>query len=63
VNGETQVVLCDTAVLSLGMRKNASTVEELKDLIPETYIIGDCSGVGGVLWKATRSGFDMAMEL
>lgn len=61
--GEQQVIPCDTAVLSLGMRKNLSTVEEFKNLVPETYIIGDCSNVGGVLWKATRSGFDMAMEL
>lgn len=61
--GEHVKIACDHAVLSLGMRKNLESVEEFKNLVPETYVIGDCSNVGGVLWKATRSGFDMAMEL
>jgi 2,4-dienoyl-CoA reductase-like NADH-dependent reductase (Old Yellow Enzyme family)/thioredoxin reductase len=61
--GEKTELPCDHAVLSLGMRKNLAAVEAFRGLVPETYVIGDCSNVAGVLWKATRSGFDMAMEI
>ncbi len=61
--GAERRLAADTVVLSLGMRKNASAVEEFAGIAPETYVIGDCSNVGGNLWKAVRSGFDMAMEL
>ncbi|WP_175560185.1 hypothetical protein [Butyrivibrio sp. YAB3001] len=35
-------------------------VDGLKDIIPKTYVIGDCSNVGGTLWQSVRSGFEMA---
>ena len=54
---------CDTVVVSFGIRKDPAAVAELAAVIPETYVIGDCSPVGGTVWPAVRSGFDMAMEL
>ncbi len=40
-----------------------AVVDELKDIIPDTRIIGDCSNVGGTLWQSVRSGFEMAFEI
>ena len=54
---------CDNVVLSFGQRKNSIEVDKFKDIVPETYVIGDCSSVGGTLWQAVRSGFEMAFEL
>ncbi|MBO4318351.1 MAG: FAD-dependent oxidoreductase [Mailhella sp.] len=62
-SGSVRQLAADTVVLSLGMRRNAAAAEEFLDIAPETYVIGDCSNMGGNLWKAVHSGFDMAMEL
>ena len=62
-DGSEQLLECDTVVLSFGIRKDAEKVAALAAAVPETYIIGDCSPVGGTIWPAVRSGFDMAMEL
>ncbi|MCR4782767.1 MAG: FAD-dependent oxidoreductase [Lachnospiraceae bacterium] len=56
-------ILCDNVVLSFGQRKNTEVVDKLKDIVPKTYVIGDCSNVGGTLWQAVRSGFEMAFEI
>lgn len=34
-----------------------------KDIVDDTYVVGDCGVKGGTLWNATRTGFDAAMEL
>ena len=62
-DGNERTMECDTVVVSFGIRKDPSAVAELANVIPETYVIGDCSPVGGTVWPAVRSGFDMAMEL
>ncbi len=59
----TELIPCDNVVLSFGQRKNTAVVDELKDIIPDTRIIGDCSNVGGTLWQSIRSGFEMAFEI
>ncbi|WP_294216367.1 oxidoreductase [Pseudobutyrivibrio sp.] len=61
-DGET-VIPCDNVVLSFGQRRNTAVVDELKNIVPNTYVIGDCSNVGGTLWQAVRSGFEMAFEI
>ena len=61
--GNERTLECDTVVVSFGIRKDPAAVAELASVIPETYVIGDCSPVGGTVWPAVRSGFDMAMEL
>ena len=60
---EVTTIQCDTVALSPGMRKNTVFVYSFKGINPETYVIGDCSPVGGILWKTVRSGFDMGREL
>ena len=57
------LIPCDNVVLSFGQRKNTAVVDELKDIIAKTYVIGDCSNVGGTLWQSVRSGFEMAFEI
>ncbi len=59
----TELIPCDNVVLSFGQRKKTAVVDELKDIIPDTRIIGDCSNVGGTLWQSVRSGFEMAFEI
>lgn len=62
-DGSAVTIGCDTVVLALGVRPDTAQVAELADIVEQTYVIGDCSSVGGTLWRAVRSGFDMAMEL
>jgi len=62
-DGSTETLDCATVVLALGVRPDTKQVAEFDGIVDETYIIGDCSNVGGTLWRAVRSGFDMAMEL
>lgn len=62
-DGIEKVLVCDTAVLSFGFKKNDELVQKLFCLVPESYVIGDCSTNGGTVWAAVRSGFDMAMNL
>ncbi len=61
-NGK-QTIACENVVLSFGQKKNTAVVDALKDIIPDTRIIGDCSNVGGTLWQSVRSGFEMAFEI
>ena len=58
-----ELLECDTVVVSFGIRKDPQAVEAFKGIVPETYVIGDCSPVGGTVWQAVRSGFDIGMEL
>lgn len=62
-NGVERVLPCDTAILSFGFKTDKAKIEALSRLVPETYVIGDCSYDGGTVWAAVRSGFDMAMNL
>ncbi|ORY36419.1 NADH oxidase [Neocallimastix californiae] len=61
-DGET-VIPCDNVVLALGQRKNTAVVDNLRDIVEKTYVIGDCSNVGGTLLNAVRSGFEIAFDI
>lgn len=62
-DGTQKMLVCDNAILSFGIRKDPEAVESFRGIAKETYVIGDCSNVGGTVWQATRSGFDIGMEL
>ena len=62
-DGSSEILSCDTVVISFGTKKDPEKVAALCDIVPETYVIGDCSHIGGTVWPAVRSGFDMAMDL
>jgi len=61
-DGET-VIPCDNVVLALGQRKNTAVVDKLKNIVEKTYVVGDCSNVGGTLLNAVRSGFEIAFDI
>ncbi|SFB33957.1 2,4-dienoyl-CoA reductase [Acetitomaculum ruminis DSM 5522] len=58
---ETKTIKCDNVVLSLGVVSDTKTVEEFKNLIPYTYVMGDCQGEAKTLYNAVRTAHDMAM--
>ena len=41
-NGSEEFIPADDIVFAMGMRPNVNTVNELKDVIPDTICIGDC---------------------
>lgn len=60
-NWNRTVLPADSVVSAFGMKSNSAIVEELGGLIAETYIIGDCDGVGGI-HEANTSAFNYAVE-
>ncbi|MBR6654917.1 MAG: FAD-dependent oxidoreductase, partial [Oscillospiraceae bacterium] len=54
---------CDTVVLSLGVRPRYELIEQLRDICPETYIVGDCNNRAGNITSAVREGFYAAMNI
>lgn len=53
---------CDTVVLSIGMRSRTAVVDEFKNLVKETYVIGDCNRIGNIT-SAVREAFYAAMNI
>ena len=49
-------------VLCAGLRAKTELADQLRRLIPETYVIGDCAGARNVV-AATREGYDAAISL
>ena len=47
-NWHHRVLKADTVVAAFGARRNAETVAELAELIPETYVVGDCDVVKNI---------------
>ncbi|MNN91834.1 hypothetical protein D3C81_2100050 [compost metagenome] len=50
-------------ILSLGVRADKAQVDMFKDALYEVYPIGDCATKGGTLWNATKTAFNVAMEI
>ena len=61
-NWKRDVLLADSVVTAFGMKSNSSVVEELGDIIAETYIIGDCDSVKDIN-HANTAAFDYAVEV
>lgn len=62
-DGNKKVIKCDTVILSLGVRADKDQVDMFKDALDEVYAIGDCATKGGTLWNATKTAFNVAMEI
>ncbi len=45
-DGSTEKLACDTAVTAFGVTPDASLVDALSEIVPETYVIGDADKVG-----------------
>lgn len=61
-DGTTETLLCDTVVLSLGVKPNCQDVEELTGLVADTTIVGDCTKPGNIT-SAVREAFYAALNI
>lgn len=61
-NGKREFIEADTVVIALGLRPNEKFIASIKDIVPETYIIGDAHKVG-VIGDATNEAWRVAMEI
>jgi NADPH-dependent 2,4-dienoyl-CoA reductase/sulfur reductase-like enzyme len=61
-NWKKSTVKADTVVVALGMKSTVETVNELNSIIPETYVVGDCSTVKDI-HNAIHSAFNVAVEI
>lgn len=55
----------DTVILASGMKAGANfeSIKNLRALVPESYVAGDCNDNQYTIWNATTSAFDAAMAI
>ena len=58
----TVTLKADTVVMAIGERPDASLYNELKDILPEVYNIGDSNG-GGILPNAVYEGYTAGCKI
>ncbi len=63
MDGSTEEIACDSVLLSLGVRPRYELIEQLRDICPETYIVGDCNNRAGNITSAVREGFYAAQNI
>lgn len=56
-----RVLPADSIVTAFGMKKNDCLVSELRKLLPEVYVVGDCNVVKNIM-NANHAAFNMALE-
>ena len=61
-NGREEWLEADTVVAAFGIRADKAELETLRDLVPETYIIGDAHKVG-VIGDATNDAWRVCMQI
>ncbi len=61
-DGTVEELPADTVVVAFGLQPDRSAVEPLLDVVPESYLVGDCHKVGTV-FKANHDAFNIAVEL
>jgi NADPH-dependent 2,4-dienoyl-CoA reductase/sulfur reductase-like enzyme len=61
-NWRHSLLAADSIVTAFGMKPNNRNIDDLKYLVPETYMIGDCAGVADI-GNAIHSAFDRAVEI
>jgi 2,4-dienoyl-CoA reductase-like NADH-dependent reductase (Old Yellow Enzyme family)/thioredoxin reductase len=60
--GNSHTFEADTILLAVGYRSRTETVEELRGISPELYVIGDARGPRSIL-RAVREGYDAAVDM
>jgi 2,4-dienoyl-CoA reductase-like NADH-dependent reductase (Old Yellow Enzyme family)/thioredoxin reductase len=55
----------DTVILALGYKQNGNyeIIKGLKEIVAESYVVGDSNGSDGALWNAITSAYDAAMAI
>ena len=59
---EEELLECDTAVTAFGIKPNQKMIDELFELVPEAYVVGDANHIG-VIGDATNAAYWLAREL
>ncbi|MDR0851264.1 MAG: NAD(P)/FAD-dependent oxidoreductase, partial [Clostridiales Family XIII bacterium] len=57
-----ETIEADTVITAFGMKPRTANLTELKHIVPETYVIGDCGGVADI-GNAVHSAFNRAVEI
>lgn len=60
--GQTEIIPCDTAIVSIGMKPRRDLANQLFGLVEDTNVIGDSDRVGTVA-EATHAGYYAAASL
>jgi NADPH-dependent 2,4-dienoyl-CoA reductase/sulfur reductase-like enzyme len=60
--GAAGELAADTVVLALDLRPRFEVIDQLKDLAPEVYVVGDCKAPRA-LFAAVHEGFEAALEI
>jgi NADPH-dependent 2,4-dienoyl-CoA reductase/sulfur reductase-like enzyme len=61
-NWNKKLIPADTVILSLGFRPRAALVGQFIDLVPDTFVAGDCRKAQTIK-EAIHDGFNSAVEL
>ena len=61
-NGDIGEIAADSVVLALDLRPRSEVIDQLKDLAPEVFVVGDCKAPR-TLFAAVHEGFEAALEL
>ena len=61
-DGATMELPADSVVIAFGLRPEPAVVEPLLDVVPESYLVGDCRKVGKI-FTANHDGFNVAVEI
>ncbi|UWG95870.1 FAD-dependent oxidoreductase [Dehalobacter sp. DCM] len=61
-DGSSRELACDTVILSVGLQPDEKWLAMISDLIPETYLIGDCRQVRNIL-AANADGLLTVVEI
>ncbi len=61
-NGRKRTLKCDTVITAFGLRADRKLIEELKDIVPETYVVGDADK-SGLIGDATNSAYFACLEI
>jgi 2,4-dienoyl-CoA reductase-like NADH-dependent reductase (Old Yellow Enzyme family)/thioredoxin reductase len=61
-DGNERRVPADTVVIAFGLRPDASVIQPLLEVVPESYLVGDCREVGNI-YAANQDAFNVAVEV
>lgn len=60
--GRSWLIRADTIVLATGFQGDTGLIDELKNMVKEIYVIGDCREPGNIL-SAIHEGFEAALRI
>ncbi len=61
-DGSPYELPADTVVLAFGLRPDTAALEALLEVVPESYVVGDCNNVG-TIFSANHEAFNICVEV